>query len=100
MYLDPRILIVDVNVNDIIVPSTLTDLRVAINIITKVTMLNLNLQASPRETTTALKLVYRSVVLLNFIMEYVIVSINSWEYPTYLLVIHSKTNFNGYPLIL
>jgi hypothetical protein len=33
-------------------------------------------------------------------LEDIIVSIDSWEYPTDFLVLQPKSRFNGYPLIL
>ena len=42
-YLDPRIPIVDVHINGTMIPHTLIDLGAAINVMTKDTMLKLNL---------------------------------------------------------
>ena len=56
-YLDPGSPIVDVNINGTIIPHTLIDLGAAINVMTKYTMLKLNLQGSLRKTTTVLQLV-------------------------------------------
>lgn len=55
-YLDPGSLVVDVHINDTIVPHTLIDLGAAINVMTKDTMLKLNLHGSFRKTTTVLQL--------------------------------------------
>lgn len=49
---------------------------------------------------TNLELVDRSTVVPEGIVEDVMVSIDSWEYPTDFLVLQPKTKFNGYPLIL
>jgi len=86
-YLDPGSPIVDVHINGTIVPHTLIDLGAAINVMTKETMLKLNLQGSLRKTTTVLQLVGRSTVTLEGIAGDVMVSIDSWEYPTYFLVL-------------
>ena len=56
-YLDPRSHVVDVHIDGTIVPHTLIDLGVAINMMTKDTMLKMNLQGSLRKTTTVLQLV-------------------------------------------
>ena len=40
------------------------------------------------------------MVTLEGIVEDVMVSIDSWEYPIDFLVLQPKTKFNGYPLIL
>jgi len=99
-YLDPGSLVVDVHINGTIFPHTLIDLRVFMNVMTKGTMLNLNLQGSLRNMTTVLQLVDRSTVAHEGIVEDVMVSIDSWDYPTNSLVLQTRTKFNGYPLIL
>ena len=67
---------------------------------TRETMLKLNLQGSLRKTTTVLQLPYRSIVAPKGVVEDVMVSIDSSEYSTDLLVIQPNTKFNGYVLIL
>jgi len=47
-----------------------------------------------------LQLADQSTVAGEGIVEVVMVSIDSWEYPTDFLVLYPKTKFNGYPLIL
>jgi len=66
-----------VHINNIIVPHTLIDLGAAINVITKDTMLNLNLQGSLRKTTTVLQFAECSTVAPEGIVENVMVSIDS-----------------------
>lgn len=90
---------VDVNIDGIIVPHTLIELGVGINVMTKETVLKINLQGSLINTTTKLQLVDRSTVDPKGVVEDVMVSIDSWEYPTDFLVLQPKTKFNGYPLI-
>ena len=51
-YLVPRSLVVDVHINGTIIPHTLIDLGANINVMTKDTMLKLNLKGSLRKTTT------------------------------------------------
>ena len=85
-YLDPSSLVVDVHIDRVIVPNTLIDLGVAISIMTKETMLKLNLQGTLRKTTTVLQLVDWSTVTPEGIVEDVMVTIDSWEYPTDFLV--------------
>ena len=53
-YVDPRSPVVDVHINGTMIPHTLIDLGAAINVMTKDTMLKLNLQGSLRRTTTIL----------------------------------------------
>jgi len=50
-------------------------------------MLKLNLQGSLRKTTTVLQLADRSTVTPEGIVEDVMVSIDSWEYPADFLVL-------------
>jgi len=53
-----------------------------------------------RNTTTVLQFVDRSIVAPHEIIKNVMVSIDSWEYPTNFLVLQPITKFNGYHLIL
>ena len=75
------------NINGTIVPHTLIDIGVSINVMTKDTILKLNLQGSLRKTTIVLQLADRSTVTHEGIVEDVMVSIDSWEYPTDFLVL-------------
>eukprot|EP00253_Pinus_taeda_P022003 PITA_22003 len=101
-YLNPGSPIVDVHINGTIVPHTLIELGAVINVMTKETMLKLklNLQGSLRKTTTVLQLADHSTVTLKGIVEDVMVSTDSWEYPADFLVLQPKANLTGYPLIL
>lgn len=63
-YLDLGSLVIDVHFNLIIVRNTLIQLGATINIMTKDTMLKLNLQYSPRKATTMLQHVDRSIMEL------------------------------------
>jgi len=69
------------------VPHTLIDLGAAINVMTNDTILKINLQGSLTKTTTVLQLADHSTVTLEGIVEDVMVSIDSWEYPTDFLVL-------------
>jgi len=88
-YLYPGSLVVDVHIDGIIVPNILIELGVAINVMTKETMQNLNLQGGDIPE-----------VHPEGVFDDVMVSIDPWEYPTDFLVLQLKTKFNGYPLIL
>ena len=99
-YLDPGSLVVDVHINGTMIPHTLIDLGAAINVMKKETMLKLNLHGSLRKTTTVLQLADRSTMTPEGIVEDVMVSIDSWEYPANFLVLQPKANLTGYPLIL
>lgn len=99
-YLDPCIIVVHVHIEEIMVPNTLINLGASINVMTRETMLKLNFKGALRKTMTILQLAYRSTVAPEGFIEDVLASIDSWEYPTDFLVLHPKTKFNGYPLIL
>ena len=72
----------------------------SINVMTKDTMLNLNMQALLRHTTTVLKLVDSSTVCPKGIIEDVTICVYSWEYLTEFIVLRTKNKLSGYPLIL
>ena len=101
-YLDPGspVVDVDVHINGTMIPHTLIDLGAAINVMTKDTILKLNLQGALRKTMTMLQLADHSTVTLEGIVEDVMVSIDSWEYPADFLVLQPKEKLIGYPLIL
>ena len=99
-YLDLGSPVVDVHINGTIIPHTLIDLGAAINVMTRDTMLKLNLQISLRKTSTVLQLADRSTANPEGILEDVLVSVDSWEYPADFLVLQPKANLTGYPLIL
>ena len=63
-------------------------------------MLKINLQGSLRKTTTMLQLADYSTVTPERIVEDLMVSIDSWEYPDDLLVLQLKAKVTGYPLSL
>lgn len=76
-YLDPGSPLVDVHINGTIIPHTLNDLGVAINLMTKDTMLKLILQSSLRMTSTVLQLADRSTMTPEGIVEDAMVSVDS-----------------------
>ena len=98
-YLDPSSPVVDVHIDGDVVPNTMIDLEADISVMTKENMVKLNLQGNLRKTAIVLKLTDQSTVTLEGIVEDVMVSIDSWEYPTNFLVLQPKTKFNGYHLI-
>jgi len=91
--------VVDVHINGTMIPHALIDLGAAINVMTKDTMLKLNLQGSLRKTTIVLQLADHSTMTLEGIVEDVMVSIDSLEYPVDFLVLQLKEKLTGYPLI-
>jgi len=99
-YLDPGSHVVDIHIDGTIIPHTLIDLGAAINVMTRDTMLKLNLQSSLRKTLTILQLEDHSTVTPKGIVEDVLVSVDSWEYPADFLVLQPKEKLTGYPLLL
>eukprot|EP00253_Pinus_taeda_P025855 PITA_25855 len=53
-----------------------------------------------QQTSTLLELSDRSVVRPEGILHDVMVSVDSWEYPTDFLIINPKTRLDGHPLVL
>jgi len=94
-YLDPGSPVVDVHINGTIIPHTLIDLGAAINVMTSDTMLKLNLQSSLRKTSTILQLAICSTVTPEGIVEDVLVSVDSWEYPADFLFLQPKEKLTG-----
>ena len=80
-------------------PNTLVDLGASINILTTNTCEKLGLIVL-EPTTTLLELADRSVIGPEGILQDILVSVGSWEYPTEFLVINPKSRMDGHPLIL
>ena len=98
-YEDPRNPIVTVKIYGHSFPNTLVDLGAAINILTTGACEKLGISAL-EPTVTLLELAYRSVIRLEGIVQDIMVSVDSWEYPTDFLVINPKNRMEGHPLIL
>eukprot|EP00253_Pinus_taeda_P003175 PITA_03175 len=79
--------------------NALVDLGAAINILTTTTCQKLGI-TSVEPTSTLLELADRSVVRPEGALHDVMVSVDSWEYPTDFLIINLKTRLDGHPLIL
>ena len=98
-YVDPGIPMVIITVNNFSIPKTLIDLGAAINVMTLETMEYLHL-TNLRPTTTVLELADRSKITPEGILEDIIVSLDTWEYPIDFMVLQPKSNLGGDPLIL
>jgi hypothetical protein len=98
-YLDPGSPLVNLHIKNTLVHNTLIDLGATINTMTRDTMMKLNLQGFLRNTQTFLQLADRSIIKPEYMLEDIIISIDSWEYPTDFLVLQIKSQSNGYPLI-
>jgi hypothetical protein len=53
-----------------------------------------------KETPNVLQLADKSTIKPEGILEDVVIFMDSWEYPTYFMVLQPKTSLGGYPLIL
>jgi hypothetical protein len=91
-YIDPGNPVVQVYIGKTPIPNTLIDLGATINIMTVEVMENLNLHNLMHQTPTILQMDDRSVVKPEGILEDIVVTIDSWEYPTYFIILHPKTN--------
>eukprot|EP00253_Pinus_taeda_P011392 PITA_11392 len=98
-YVDPGIPKVTTIINNIQILNTLIDLGAAINVMTLETMRTLQL-INLQHTTIVLELADRSKVIPERILEDIIVSLDSWEYPVDFLVLQAKSNLGGHPIIL
>jgi len=97
--IDPRNPVVSVQIGNVLVSNVLIDLGVAINVMTKQTMDQLRL-SHLRPTPTVLELSDRSKIKPKGVLDVVIISLDSWEYPTDFIVLQPKNPVGGHPLIL
>eukprot|EP00253_Pinus_taeda_P030537 PITA_30537 len=98
-YVDPRSPIVKTTINGVEIPNTLIDLGAAINIMIRQTMEQLKLP-NLLFTPTLLQLADRSIIKPDGVLEDISVSLDSWEYPVYFMILTPKGNLGGHPLIL
>jgi hypothetical protein len=95
----PGIPIVKIHINNVAIANTLIDLGETINAMTKGTMDELQF-SNLRNTPTILQLDDRSTIKPEGVLEDVIVSLDSWEYPVDFIVLQPKSNLREHPLIL
>jgi hypothetical protein len=98
-YSDPSSPVVNVQINNTLISNTLIDLGDTINVMTHETMEAVGLRGL-WETPIVLQLVNRSTIKLEGILEDVVISLDSWEYPIDFKVLQPKTSLGRYPLIL
>ena len=98
-YEDPGNPIVTVQINGCSFPNALADLGVAINILTTTTCQKLGI-TSLDPTMTLLELANQSVVKPEGTLQDVMVSVDSWEYPTDFLIINPRNRLDGHPIII
>jgi hypothetical protein len=89
-----------ITINEVSIGNTLIDLGVAINVMTVTTLEELQLKPFLRPTPTILELADKTRVIPEGILDDIIVTLASWEYLVYFLVIHSKDPTKGHPIIL
>jgi hypothetical protein len=92
--------VVTITINEVSIGNTLIDLGAAINVMTATTLEQLKLQPLLRPTPTILELVDKTRVIPEGILDDVMVTLASWEYPIDFIVIHSKDPARGHPVIL
>ena len=98
-YIDLGVPLVTISINSFSIPNTLIGLGAAINLMTMETLCNLKIY-NIRPTPTILELADRSKVKPEGVVDDVIVSIDSWEYPVDFIILQPKSNLGGHPLIL
>ena len=96
-YGDLGNLVMTITINEVSIGNTLIDLGVAINVMTATTLEQLQLQPLLRPTRTILELADKTRVIPEGILDDIMVTLASWEYPIDFLVIHSKYPTKGHP---
>jgi hypothetical protein len=99
-YGDPRNPIVTVKIGQTFIPHVLVDLGKAINIMPIETTQLLQVKTQVQPTPTFLELVDHSTIRPVGIIDYLVISVDSWEYPADFIVLQPKTHLGGHPLIL
>ena len=97
-YTEPENPIVSIQIGDVLVSNVLIDLGETINVMTKKTMDQLGL-VHIRSTPTVLELADRSKIKPKGVLDHVIISLDSWEYPVDFIVLSQRTPIGGHPLI-
>jgi hypothetical protein len=92
--------VVTITINEVTIGNTLIDLGATINVMTATTLEQLQLQPLLRPTPTILELADKTRVITEGILDDVMVTLASWEYPIDFLVIHSKYPARGHLVIL
>jgi hypothetical protein len=91
--------VVTKTINKIPIRNTLIDLGESINVMNVTTLEELQLKPLLRPTKTILELEDKTKVIPRGILDDIIVTLASWEYPVEFLVIHSKDPTKGHPII-
>eukprot|EP00253_Pinus_taeda_P020748 PITA_20748 len=99
-YGDPGHPTVTIQVGKTFVSKVLVDPGATINIMTLETTQLLQLKHLIRETPTILELAGRSTIKPEGVIEDLVISVESWNYPADFVVLQTKTKLGGHPLIL
>jgi hypothetical protein len=99
-YANPGNPIVSVTINNVSIGNTLVDLGAAINIMTSNTVELLQLNQFLHPTPTVLELADITTIKPAGILDDILVTLASWEYPLDFMIIHSKDPTKGHPIIL
>ena len=89
-----------ITINEVSIGNTLIDLGETINVMTITTLEELQLKRLLRSTPTILELADKTRVIPEGILDDIIVTLASWEYPIDFLFIHSKDPTKENPVIL
>jgi hypothetical protein len=86
--------------NEVSIGNTIIYLGASINVMTTTTLEQLQLQPLLRPTPTILELADKTRVIPKGILDDIMVTLASWEYPVYFIIIHSKDPAKVHPVIL
>jgi hypothetical protein len=99
-YANPGNPIVSVTIKNVSIGNTLVELGATINIMTINIVELLQLSQFLRPTPTVLELVDRTTIKPVGVLDDILVTLSSWEYPIDFMIIHSKDPTKGHPIIL
>jgi hypothetical protein len=99
-YENPENPVVTITINKVPIRNTLIDLGEAINVMIVTTLEESQLKPLLRPTPTILELADKKKFIPEGILDDIIVTLASWEYPIDFLVIHSKDPTKGNHVIL
>jgi hypothetical protein len=91
---------VTVKIGKTFIPDVLVDLGATINIILIKTTQLLQLRTQVRPTPIFFELVDHSTIKPEGVIDDLVISVDSWEYPADFVVLQPKTHLGGHPLIL
>jgi hypothetical protein len=92
--------IVSFTINNVSIGNNLVDLGATINIMTINTVELLQLSQFLHPSPTVLELADRTTIKPPGVLNDILVTLASWEYPIDFMIIHSKDPTKGHPIIL